>query len=279
VSKPAQTAPLSDAVIVAVARLVDDSRGESRDPTHSDIEFQIDKAGLKAGDPRTQGQTVGKAKRLRATLSWALENRPSEGEVLVAGMLSHLRACGSFRSSSPNYVGDEALTNAICVFKLEGFNLSSDGELRPLVLEGLSGNELTAALETYVRRAKRGADDAALVTGTGKDLLEATAAHVIRELYGNHSSQSNFPTLLGQAFVGLGLATPSDRIVPGESPTKRAERAMYELGCAINYLRNKEGTGHGRPWLPSVTDTEARSVIEFMGVIAEYLLSALSRKK
>jgi hypothetical protein len=24
---------------------------------------------------------------------------------------------------------------------------------------------------------------------------------------------------------------------------------MYKLGCAINRLRNKEGTGHGRPFL------------------------------
>jgi len=35
-----------------------------------------------------------------------------------------------------------------------------------------------------VRRAKRGAADAALVTGTGKDLLEAVAAHVLQQRYG-----------------------------------------------------------------------------------------------
>jgi hypothetical protein len=94
------------------------------------------------------------------------------------------------------------------------------------------------------------------------------------ERWGSYSSHSNFPTLLGQAFVALGLATPQEAPRPGEAPQKRLERAMYELGCAINHLRNREGTGHGRPWLPSVSDREARVAIEFMGAIAERLLTA-----
>jgi len=211
-------------------------------------------------------------------LSWALENQPSGGETMVAGLVSHLRACGGFRSTSPNFVGEEAIRNATDVFKLEGYELSSDGELRPRVLDSLTGSELTEALESYVRRAKRGVDDAALVAGTSKDLLEATAAHVLRERFGSYSTQSNFPTLLGQAFTTLGLATPMNPTTPGEPPIKKVERAMYELGCSINnQLRNKEGTGHGRPWLPTISDAEGKTAIEFMGVIAESMLAALAR--
>ena len=33
--------PLTDAIVVALARLVDDSQTEKREPSHSDIEFQI----------------------------------------------------------------------------------------------------------------------------------------------------------------------------------------------------------------------------------------------
>ena len=51
--------PISDSIIVAIAKLVDDSQVESREPTHSEIEFQINKAGLKTADPKYQGQTVG----------------------------------------------------------------------------------------------------------------------------------------------------------------------------------------------------------------------------
>lgn len=273
-----KSAPLSDTIIIAVSRLVDDAQSEIREPSHSDIGFQIDRCGLKSADPRRQGQNVGKAKRIRGTLSWALDNDPGAGEILVANLISLIQGYGGFRDTSPNYVGSDAFIDAVEAFKAEGYELSSDGELRPFVLDNLSGGELTLALEAYVRRAKRGAQDAALLTGTSKDLLEATAAHILMELWGDYSTRSNFPTLLGQAFIALGLATPQDRIRPDEPPQRRVERAIYELGCAVNHLRNKEGTGHGRPWLPSVTDSEAKIAVELMGVIAEKLLLAYKNK-
>ena len=148
-----------------------------------------------------------------------------------------------------------------------------------MVLDSLSGAVLTEALESYIRRARKGIKDAALLTGTGKDLLEATAAHVLQELWGTYPERDNFPTLLGQAFVAVGLATTEDKPQQDEAPQKRIERVMYELGLAINNLRNKEGTGHGRPWLPSVSDTEARIATELMGAIAERLLLAYRSTK
>jgi hypothetical protein len=269
-----QIAPLSDTIITAVAQLVDDAQAERREPSHSDIDYQIDRCGLSFGDPKAQGQHVGKAKRVRAALSWAVEHDFEAGEALVAHLISQIRALGGFRESSQNYVGFEAIRNAVDAFRDEGYELTEGGELRPVVLDNLSGLELTEALQRYVRRAKQGVLDAALVTGTSKDLLEAAAAHILVERYGSYSSGSHFPTLLGQVFVELGLATPYNPPHTGEAPQKQLEREMYNMGCAINRLRNKEGTGHGRPWLTSVTDAEARMAVEIMGVIAERLLLA-----
>jgi len=53
---------------------------------------------------------------------------------------------------------------------------------------------------------------------------------------------------------------------------------LYELGCAVNNLRNKQGTGHGRPFLPTVSDNEAKAAIESMGMISEFLLNKLKEK-
>jgi len=272
-------APLSDSVIFAMARLVDDAQSETREPSHSDLEFQINRARLTSGDPKTQGQLVGKAKRIRGTLNWALENNTSGGEALVESLLSFLRASGGFRPGSPNYVGAEAITNAIAAFCAEGFTLAQDGELQPQILENLAGADLSTALESYIRRAKRGAEDAALLSGTSKDLLEATAAHILVERNGNYPQGANFEGLLGMAFVAIDLATPQHPIQPGEPPQRKAERAMFSLACGVNAMRNKLGTGHGRPWLTSITDTEARAAIQFMGTIAEWLLHAHARKK
>lgn len=267
--------PLTDAIIIAVSKLVDDAQAENRrEPSHSEIEFQITKAGLSAVDPKQQGQILGKAKRVRAVLNWAIENDETKGGIMVAGLISHIRGCGGFRSQSPNYVGEDMIQTAIGAFISEGFELSSEGELRPQTLGNLSGSALTEALQSYVRRAKKGVMDAALLAGTSKDLLEATAAHVIVKKYGNYSQQDNFPTLLAQAFMVLEMAIPNDE--NGDTPLQRLDRALYEAGCAINTLRNKEGTGHGRPWETTLSDKDARIAVEIMGIIAERMLNKLN---
>jgi DNA-binding XRE family transcriptional regulator len=265
-------APLSDAVVTALARLVDDSQSETREPSHSDLEFLFTRAGLNAGDPKTQGQTVGKAKRVRATLSWAIEHQYAAGETLVASIVAQVRGCGGFRPTSRNFVGAEAVLNLAEAFGSEGYELAESGELRPRVLDSLSGQALSDALASYVRRAKRGIPDGALVVGTGKDLVEATAAHILVERFGAYPSHSNFPTLLGQAFAALALPTPQDPQKSGEPPQSRLSRALFEAGCAVNNLRNKEGTGHGHPWTAGVTDEQARTAVEVMGVLSEFLL-------
>ena len=262
---------LTDAIIVAVSQLVDDAQSEvRRDPSHFDIGSCIQRCGLAEGDPRGRGlPPVGKAKRVFGTLSWAMENNLEAGEMFVPSFISLIRGHGGFRSTSLNYVGAEAINNAADAIKTEGYELTWEGELQPILLENLTGVELREALKAYVRRAKRGVLDAALVTGTGKDLLEATAAHVLQNRYGDYPVSANFQTLLGQAFTALGLETSQGKPLADEPPHKQVERAMFDLGCAINRLRNKEGTGHGRPWPPSVTDKDAKVAVEFMGTIAE----------
>lgn len=271
--------PLSETVITVVAQLVDDAQTEKREPSHSDIEFCIKRAGVEAGDPKMQGQAVGKAKRVRATLYWVMDNSVEHGESFVASLISSIRGYGGFRPNSPNYAGVDCINNAMAAFRAEGYELTLDGELMPIVLENLSGVALTSALESYIRRARKGVMDAALITSTGKDLLEATAAHILQESYRTYSERANFPTLLGQAFVAVGLATSEHKLLPGEAPQRRMQRTLYELALAINQLRNKEGTGHGRPWLHSVSDAEARIAVELMGTIAEYLLDAYKRNR
>lgn len=270
-------APVNDAIIVAVARLVDDAQSGTREPSHSDLEFQINRAQLSSGDPKAQGLAVGKAKRVRAVLSWGIDNAPDKAEIFVAALVSLTRGKGGFRKGSPNYVGEEAILDAKEAFRLEGFVLSDDGELYANALDNLSGAQMSVALEAYVRRAQRGSEDAALLVGTGKDLLEATASHVITEKYGNYSTQSNFPTLLGQAFTIVGLATPQTPQQPGEPPQRRVERALYEAGCSVNALRNKTGTGHGRPFPPSVSDDEARAAVQLIGIVSGLLLRTLKK--
>ena len=198
--------------------------------------------------------------------------------MFVSALIALIRGNGGFRKGSPNFVGDDAIVDTADAFRSEGYTLTADGELQPISLDTLEGAQLTSALEAYVRRARRGSEDAALLVGTGKDLLEATAAHVISELFGHYPHQANFPTLLGQAFTALGLATPETIVQQGEAPQRRLERSLYEAGCAVNALRNKQGTGHGRPWLTTVTDEEARTAVQLIGIVAGFLLATHEAK-
>jgi len=206
-------------------------------------------------------------------LQWAIENGIERGERLVFLLVALVRGVGGFRGGSRNFVGEEEVQDLRDAFRLEGFNLAETGELLPVVLDTLSGRELTEALKAYVRRARRGVLDAALVTGTGKDLVEAVAAHVLVQRRGTYPESANFPMLLGLAFVEVGLCA-TRTVTP--TPQQQLDLALYELACAVNRLRNRQGTGHGRPFESNVTDPQARVAVQSMGLVAARMIDALS---
>jgi hypothetical protein len=213
---------------------------------------------------------------VQRTLVDALAQQPTAGAQLCAQLLSTIRGHGGFRAESANYCGAEAIDNLTRAYAAHGWNLGADGTLSPTVLKSLGGREATAQLRRYAERARSGALDSPLLAGVAKDLLEATAIHVCIERYGAPPSTHVFPAILGMAFEGLGLASEQTPKAPGEHVRKRMERAAFELGCAISAMRNKEGTGHGRRWVSSITAAEARFAIESMGNIAALLLDTLT---
>jgi Abortive infection C-terminus len=267
--------PLTEGIAFAAARLVDD-RQAPRQPAHYDLERIIKECSLETADPnKGPGQPVGKAKRIRIVLLHALEHDPPAGQRLVRKLVTAVRSDGGFRENSDNYVGAEAITNLASELRGQGFELSGDGYLRPIVLDTLTGVEVTDALKGYARRAQQGALDAALVVGTGKDLLEAAAAHVLLEQGVPYDfGKLSFPDRLAAAFVSLRMTIPK-AASSAPSPQERIEMALFEAGCAVNTLRNKQGTGHGRPFLPTVSSQEATIAIQVMGVVAADMLRRL----
>src|SRR5437879_4568436 len=105
--KSVKRAPLSDTIVIALARLVDDAQSGTREPSHSAIEFAMQRADLLQADPNREGKPVGKAKRVRGVLTWAIDNAPEKGEAFIGYLLAHVRGCGGFTEGNPNYVGAE----------------------------------------------------------------------------------------------------------------------------------------------------------------------------
>lgn len=264
-----------DEVAAALAAFFEGGAG----PSHDTLDRLFERAGLAEVDPRRDDAVVGKMKRIRGVLWWASDNDEEAGAALVKALMSAMRAAGCFRPGEDNYPGPSAVEALREALDSYGFELSSDGLLRPKSMEGLEGAALTEALRVYVRRARTSGDDAALKVGTAKDLAEATARHVLVERIGDYPTHGNFPTTLWQTFEVLGLKLPPSfevvRAILDGDAWDGIERAAFLLGCAINRYRNEEGTGHGRPHPSLASHEQARLAAEGAALVAELLLDSL----
>ena len=68
------------------------------------------------------------------------------------------------------------------------------------------------------------------------------------------------------------------RSEPGEPAIRGFQRSIFEAACAANRLRNKEGTGHGRPFPAEISDEDAHAAVQVMGTVAEMLLRAFDAR-
>lgn len=270
---------VNDALGTAISQMIDQDSPLS----HDDLDTSFDRFKLRAGDigkKDAEGKPIGKHRRVKAVLTYAVDNDPEAGGRLVEYLVSRLRGAGSFRDGSSNRLPADAVANAQAVFRGEGLTLTDDGALVPTTLDGLSGTALTQALLAYVQRAREGAEDAALLTGNAKDLVEATARHVLEERAGGYSPHMPFPGTVFQAFNSLGYSgvTGKEFDLRKELSSDRIERfhqCLYLLAVVVNDLRNDQGTGHGRPFPATVSAREARAATQAMGLVSGLLLESL----
>lgn len=233
VADPNLVIALNDGLIQAVSRLVDDWQNP-REPSHSDIGSALARAGLSIGDPHKDpaAPKLGKQKRVRQALAWAMDNDELAGSRAVAGLIEVLRGCGGFLSGSRNYCGEDAINTCVVAFNDQPAELTNDGILRVRNLAALSGRELTVALRSYVTRAQKGFEDSVLLAGTDKDIIEATAAHVVAERFGSYPTQADFPHPPGSGVCCGRSRSPAiqDRVGGDRRSSDRTFRRAVPVG-------------------------------------------------
>jgi hypothetical protein len=266
---------LSDEIAYAAINLID----ANRPPSHDQLSRLFTQTKVSSADP---GSELGKVKRMRTVMSHALERDRAGSARLVFGLINLIRGEGGFRHDSVNFIGTETLRNLQDAYRASSFELASNGELRPLLLDNVPRSESHDVLKTYVRRIRQGSKDAPLVTGSGKDLLEASAQTVINDKGASYSGH-DFPGILFHAFEAVDLPTPdiaateAFRRALSKDPGERVQQVLYLLGCEVNKLRNAQGTGHGRAFVVTVSDQEAATAAQAMALISELLLAEAER--
>jgi hypothetical protein len=266
--KPTLTADLAS----TIDQLVD----ADRNPSHGELTEVFRRADVLPGDPLRPGERVGKVKRVRAVASWCATNDPASGWRLMEELVSAVRAEGGFVADAPSFVGAQTVANLRRALEAVGYTVDDQGELSPLLLDNVPEVDQDAVLAQYAVRLRRGALDSPLVTGTGKDLLEATARHVLVQSGGTYDPRMGFPGTLVGAYTALGLSVPPGALIQGESldpdPIGQLQQAAFLLAVAVNRLRNSQGTGHGRPYPSSVTERQAELATQSIALTAELLL-------
>jgi len=171
---------LSPEIASVIPRFFDAGKG----PSHDELTLLFRQTGLAGADPGVSGPggPIGKMKRVRRVLIFALDEHPDAGARLVRQLVDMVRGSGGFHPGTEDYIGDATVAAARRAFADVGYDLDVGGHLRPATFENLEGGELTEALWAYVRRARSGASDSPQVVGTAKDLAEAVASAHARRL-------------------------------------------------------------------------------------------------
>ncbi|MEA2360035.1 MAG: hypothetical protein QOI62_3295 [Solirubrobacteraceae bacterium] len=245
--------------------------------SHYVLDRSFERFQLREFDPRRLDPNAGKIKRVREVLTEAAQQDSARGGQLLLHLIDLLKGAGEF----PRLAQNGALSSLRDALRSAGFSIADDGTVAPLSLDGLSGRELTTALQVYVERARRGDADAPLVAGTAKDLAEATARHVLVERGGSYSESMGFQGTLHNAFAAIGL-TP---VGPSEwreilkhlnsDPAQRLHQCVYLTALAANKLRQAEGTGHGRPQDAKLSNHDARMAAEVAALTSGAMLDRL----
>lgn len=272
--------------LIGLGAVIGDFFEDGSGPSHDQLDQAFVRTGLSVGDPAPGGRTpygspLGKTKRVRQVFVYATDTNPRSGLALGSHLVTLLRADGCLSPASDTFAGQPKVDRLRAVYDTLGYSLDETGALRPKVVDNLEGTALTAALQSYVDRLNLNPDDAPLQIGTGKELDEAVARHVLEQTTGSYPVGGNagsFPVTLANAFTTVGFAVPG-RIELDDDPHKAVQQCLFLLATQVNRLRNDAGTGHGHPSPPRKTQPlsgpEARVIARATALVAGALLDSL----
>ncbi|MDQ0260489.1 hypothetical protein J2W20_002393 [Sinomonas atrocyanea] len=271
------TQPISQEIGAALGRFFYSGEG----PSHSKLTRVFMAGGYGDDDPyvpAANGRPASPNKEQRVLQVFgAAVRRPGGARALVEAMLTELRVHGSFSPTSSKY-NPEATTTAQRAFSRKGWHLDEDGLLQPI-----AGIDVTTggrqALDEQLERLRRNSEDPGALLGTSKDLLEAVAKFVLKEMGMPLTGKESFNQLWYLARERLNLLPQNvDTNVPGHLSIRAVLQAAWGIADQVNELRKFQGTGHGRTLPTGVTRELALLIVREACSVAEFVLTSLDRQ-
>lgn len=249
-------------------------------PSHSSLDSVFARVGCADADPAPAAKrehdraanrmSVNKEQRLNAVFAAAL--RRGKGRELTEAVLEQLRLTATDLAAPDVMPLKRALNRC-------GFSLTADGYLELASLATVTSHADRPAIEDQLARLRRAQDDAGLMLGTSKEMLESAAKYVLEELGFPPPAAADFPQLLYLARERLAIR-PEDIAATGPqtAAVKKVLGAAATIAEQVNYLRNREGTGHGRTLPSGVSEEVAHLVVREACSVAELMFAALDRR-
>lgn len=134
----------------------------------------------------------------------------------------------------------------------DGWTVSENGKVTPpspvLGLIEIETSRFTdpSGVHEQLKRLRNMHGDAPAVIGASKELVEATAKAILRELNPEIVQVSEFPALIKAVNESLGLSPKTDtKGIDSTQSVKRILGGATNIVLSLNELRNSHGTGHG----------------------------------
>lgn len=263
--------PINGEVVAALTVFV---RGGSG-PSHSSLTSALLAAGIVGLTPYSSGSFDSLSKVDRITeAACKVWQQSTRGRRLVEEILSIYRVAGIF--GDPNLQMEVASLRSALLQR--GWALDTDGRLDRLGDIDLEVGD-RQALNDQLNRLRHNTEDAGLLLGTAKELLESVGKFVLEENGRLPDRRINMPEVMTVSMELLGIMPVQvDASTEGGKQLRKVYQAVRTVVDAINELRNDHGTGHGRTLPSGVSVEAARFMIRQATMVAEMMLATHDRQ-
>lgn len=214
-------------------------------PSHDGLDDVFDSTGVTSPRVNERGEDMSKPKRLREALIQADARGKEHVERVAMAVVQEMQFRNVFSGPTNDSRVPEAVERVRSVLGSGGLILEADGT----VTRGFSVSNVDLGdRETVERLLVKLRDpnlDPGAVIGTAKDLLEATAKHLLHESDPD-AVPGDMPGSVSRAMAAIGLSkNPTDIGGPDAKGIAKAHQLVAGTAEAVTLLRNRAGDGHG----------------------------------